>query len=336
MCGALGNGLPMFTIGDLMPRLPALLAALSLTSLVSASALAQNPTSRTFELNGGRFTEVPTTDPASLPKPDPELKRIERLIDRNEFSAAKNTVVAWLLSHKEDRNYDNGLYLAAQAFNGLDEPLKAFYYCDQLMDASPGSAFFRPALELQYAIGDSLLNGRQLKLLGMRVLDGTDEGVEMMFRIQTRSPGSPLAEMALRRTADFYFASGDFDLAADAYAAHIKAYPRDPKLPEMLVRQAFSNYAQFTGTRFDPTPLVNARSQMEEIINKYPDVAKRENMQSFVDAIDKTLAKKLLVTADFYRRTDKAEAQKVVLRVLTQQYPNSDEAQQAKKILGEG
>jgi tetratricopeptide (TPR) repeat protein len=319
-----------------MPRLPALLAALSLTTLVSASALAQNPTSRTFELSGGRFTEVPTTDPASLPKPDPELKRIELLLDRGEYSAAKNTVLDWLLSHKEDRNYDHGLYLAAQAFNGLDQPIKAFYYCDQLMDASPGSEYFRPALQLQYDIGNGLLSGRKIRLLGMRLLDGTDEGVEMMFRIQTRSPGSPLAELALRRTADFYFADGDFDLAADAYAAHIKAYPRDPKLPEMLVRQAFSNYAQFTGTRFDPTPLVNARSQMTEIIDKYPEVARRENMQSFVDAIDKTLARKLLVTADFYRRTDKPAAQKLVLRTLTQQYPNSDEARQAKKILGEG
>ncbi|MDB5328528.1 MAG: hypothetical protein JWM57_4097 [Phycisphaerales bacterium] len=315
-----------------MPRLPCFLAAV----LTLATAAIAQPTSRTFELNGGRFSEVPTTDPSSLPKPDPVLKRIELLLDRRDYPAAKNTSVRWLLDHKNDPNYDEGLYLAAQAWNGLDEPVKAFYYCDQLMDSSPGSAYFRPALELQFNIGDSLLNGRRMKLLWFHGLDGTDEGIEMMFRIQNRSPGSPLAEQALRRTADFYFADGQFDLAADAYGAHIKAYPRDPKLSEVLVKQAFANYAQFTGTRFDPTPLVNARGQMQDLINKYPDVAKRENMPAFVDAIDKTLAKKLLVTADFYKRTDKPAAEKLVLRVLTQQYPQSDEAQQAKRILGEG
>ena len=315
-----------------MPRLPCFFAAV----LTLATAAIAQPTSRTFELTGGRFSEVPTTDPASLPKPDPVLKRIELLLDRRDYPAAKNTAVRWLLDHKNDPNYDEGLYLAAQAWNGLNEPIKAFYYCDQLMDASPGSAYFRPALELQFNIGDSLLNGRKMTLLGIFNLDGTDEGVEMMFRIQTRSPGSPLAEQALRRTADYYFADGQFDLAADAYGAHIKAYPRDPKLSEVLVKQAFSNYAQFTGTKFDPTPLVNARGQMLDLINKYPDVAKRENMPSFVEAIDKTLAKKLLVTADFYKRTDKPAAEKLVLRVLTQQYPQSDEAQQAKRILGEG
>ena len=324
-----------------MPRLPCFLSALALLvrrrwPSAGLATRAPLPTSRTFELTGGRFAEVPTTDPATLPKADPVLKRIELLLDRNDYSAAKSTAVRWLLDHKNDPNYDQGLYLAAQAWNGLDEPVKAFYYCDQLMDAFPGSAYFRPALDLQFKIGDSLLAGRSLQFLGIHGLDGTDEGVEMMFRIQSRSPGSPLAEQALRRTADFYFADGQFDLAADAYAAHVKAYPRDPNLSEILVKQAFANYAQFTGTRFDPTPLVNARAQMEDLINKYPDVAKRENMPSFVEAIDKTLAKKLLVTADFYRRTDKPAAQKVMLRVLTQQFPQSDEAQQAKKILGEG
>ena len=309
-----------------------------MTTLAVSPATAQStqPTSRTYEFTGGRFTEVPTTDPATLPKPDPVLKRVQVLLDRQEFSAARQTAVKWLLSHKGDANYDQGLYLMAQAVNGTGDALKAFYYCDELMDGSPGSAYFKPALDLQYALGESLLGGRYVRLFGIPIVSGKDEGVEIMFRIQQRSPGSPLAQRALHRTADFYFSEGDFDLAADAYGVYVKNYGRDPDLPDILVKQAFANYAQFTGLRFDPTPLVNARSQMEDLINKYPDVAKRENIAGFVDAIDKTLARKLLVTADYYKRVDQPKAQKLVLRVLTQQYPQTDEAQQAKRLLGEG
>ncbi|MGN6626604.1 MAG: outer membrane protein assembly factor BamD [Tepidisphaeraceae bacterium] len=320
-----------------------MLLGLSAGMLLSTAAWGQTsapatppPTSRTFELTNGRFTEVPSTNPETLPKPDPKLKQIESIIDRHDFEAARAQLLGWLLSHKGDPNYDFACYLMAQTLNGEDDPIRAFYYCDELMDGYPASQYFTPALQLQYDMGDSLLNGRQLKLLGLRILDGTDEGIEMMFRVQQRSPGSPLAEKALRRTADFYFSNGDFDLAADAYGAHIKAYPRDPNLPEMMLRQAFSNYAQFTGIKFDPTPLVNARSQMEDLIDAYPDVATRENIPSFVDAIDKTLARKLWVTADFYRRTDKPDAEKTVLNVLVKQYPQSDEAQQARKVLGQG
>lgn len=303
--------------------------------MISSVALAETAP-KTFELNDGRFTEVPTTNPAALPKPDPALKRIESLIDRRQFGAARREVLPWLLSHKGDANYDLGLYLMAQALNGDGDPIKAFYYCDELLDTFPASAYFTAALQLQYDMADSLLAGRQLRLLGLPILDASEEGIEMMFRIQQRSPGSPLAERSLRRTADYYFAEGDFELAADAYGAHAKAYPRNPNLPEILLRQAFSNYAQFTGVRFDPTPLVNARAQMTELIQKYPEVAQRENIQSFVDSIDKTLARKLWVTADFYKRTHKPDAQKETLKVLVREYPGSDEAQDARKMLGEG
>ncbi len=308
------------------------LIAIVTTGMISASAFAEAEP-KTFELNDGRFTEVPTTNPASLLKPDPELKRIETQIDRQQFSAARRDALGWLLTHKIDPNYDLGLYLMAQALNGDGDPVKAFYYCDELMDTFPASPYFAQALDLQYNMGDSLMSGRRLSLLGMKILDASDEAIEMMFRIQQRSPGSPLAERALRRTADYYFANGDFDLAADAYGAHAKTYPRNPNLPEILLRQAFSNYAQFTGVRFDPTPLVNARAQMMELIQKYPEVAQRENMQSFVDSIDKTLARKLAVTADFYRRTNKPDAEKATLAVLVKEYPQSDEAQEAKAKL---
>ncbi len=288
---------------------------------------------KTLELNNGRFTEVPTTNPAALARPDPQLKQIETLIDRHDYSAAASQCLPWLLSNRNQPNYDLGLYLMAQALNGSGEPLKSFYYCDELMDTFPASEYYSQALELQYNIGDSFFNGRKLKVLGMRIISAHEEGIEIMFRIQQRSPASPLAERALRRTADFYFADGQFDLAADAYSAHAKTYPRDPNLPEILIRQAFSNYAQFTGVKFDSTPLVNARAQMMEIINKYPQVAQQNNMQSFVDSIDKTLAHKLWVTADFYRRTDKQNARAQTLQILVNQYPQSDEAQQAKAIL---
>lgn len=308
------------------------------TGTVAAHALAEAAVApKTFELNDGRFTEVPTTNPAELPKPDPTLQRIETLIDRKQFAAADKESLNWLLARRGDPNYDLGLYLHAQALNGNGDPIKAFYYCDQLLDTYPASAYYAQGLELQYNLAESLLSGRKLSFAGLKILDGSDDGIEMMFRIQQRSPGSPLAERALRRTADYYFASGDFDLAADAYGAHASAYPRNPNLPEILLRQAFSNYAQFTGVKFDPTPLVNARQQMSNLIAQYPQIAQRENIPSFVDSIDQTLARKLWVTADFYKRTNKPDAVSNTLKVLVKAYPQSDEAQRARVILeGQG
>ncbi|HEX8340800.1 MAG TPA: outer membrane protein assembly factor BamD [Tepidisphaeraceae bacterium] len=304
-----------------------------LSALLAASPVLAESAPKTFELSEGRFTELPAAAPTTLPAPEPALKNVERLIDLKQFNAAHRQALGWLLAHKADPNYPFGLFLLAQGLNGDDEPIEAFYYCDELLDNHPASTYYAGALDLQYAIADSLLNGRKVKSAGLKIFSGTDDAIEMLFRIRERAPGSPLSERALRRTADFYFSDGQFDLAADAYGAYAKAYARSPNYPEILLRQAFSNYAQFTGLRFDPTPLVNARTQMNEMVNKYPEAAERENIPAFIDSIDKTLARKLATTADFYRRTGKPGAEKAIQRTLVEQFPQSDEAQRARAQL---
>ena len=64
-------------------------------------------------------------------------------------------------------------------------------------------------------------------MLGVPVLPAEDEAVEMLFRIQQRSPGSPLAERSLLRTADYYYANADYDLAHDAYEFYVQAVPAE-------------------------------------------------------------------------------------------------------------
>lgn len=301
---------------------------------LSSAAFAVEP--KTWELNDGRWPEVPTTNPASLAKTDPALKAIEDRLDRGDASTAVSDALDWVRVNPTHPNIDAGLYLSARALDASGDPIKAFYYCDQLMDEHPSSTLYAPALELQYRLADSLLNGRKLTALGLfDVLDGSTEAIEMLFRIQTRSPGSPVADRALRRTADYYFSHGDFDFASDAYGAYAKTYPRSPDMPEVLLRQALSNYAQFNGVRFDPTPLNNARSQMVELIDKYPEKAKQENIPAFVESIDRMLAHKLYDTADYYRRTGKPMAQQQLLQTLVKVYPNSDEAKDARSLIGE-
>jgi outer membrane protein assembly factor BamD (BamD/ComL family) len=96
------------------------------------------------------------------------------------------------------------------------------------------------------------------------------------------------------------------------------------------LRQAYSNLAQFRGLKFDPTPVIDARQQLLKLAADYPQVAQEENIQSLLDRIDATFAKKLYVTADFYRRTKEKRAAAYVYTYLIQAYPDSPEASKAK------
>jgi outer membrane assembly lipoprotein YfiO len=310
----------------------------SILILISASATAlraerQTTQAKTEELVGGRWVQVDTTSSSTQPTSDPTLTRVEDLINAGHYSEAFKIDVEWLKANRTHGLRDRALYLAAEALYRYGDRIKAFYYLDELMDEYPDSRLFSVALEKQYQIADAFLNGYKSRFLYMPIVGREDEAIEMLYRIRQRSPGSALAEKALLRTADHYYENADYDLAGDAYAAYVKSYPRSPKVPQVKLKQAFANLAQFRGLRFDATPVVDARAQLTEIIATYPELAQEQNLQEIIQRIDGTFARKLFVTADFYRRTNQPIAAVYTYRFLINAYPDSPESAKARDDL---
>ena len=265
--------------------------------------------------------------------PNPVLDRAEGLLTAHHWQAAHDLIVPWLKSHPKAPDRDRGLFLLAEVYFQSGDRIRAFYHLDELLDNYPESRLFYPAMELQYEIADAYLRGYKNTFLGLAVLGAEDEAIEMLYRIQERSPGSPLAEKALRRTADYYFATSQFDLAADAYGAFVRSYPRSPDVPQVKLRQAFSSLAQFRGPNFDATPLIDARAQFKDVQARYPDLAAEANVGQWIDKIDADLARKAYQAGDYYRRTGYPTGAVYYYRYVIETYPNTREAALARRDL---
>jgi outer membrane protein assembly factor BamD len=305
--------------------------------LVLSCALAALPTlahaaePQTIELRGGQYWQT-LPKAATAPVTDETLDRVGQLIENNSNTAAKKLVLAWIKSRPKDHPLrDRALYLLGLANYQYGDRIASFYNFDELMDKYPDSKYFYPALDKQYQIADAFLGGYKRRFMGIPFLSGDDEAVEMMFRIQQRSPGSPLAEKALKRTADYYYADGQYDLAVDAYQAFIDRYKRSPDVPETRLKKAFALLAQFTGSRFDATPVINAKIELQSVQQDYPELARQQNLASVIDRIDSALARKSLQTADFYVRTHQPKAAAIHLRQVFESYPNTPEADRARQ-----
>jgi TolA-binding protein len=308
-----------------------LLAAVAIL-VADASALGQT---KTWELNGGEWSKLEqrNRDAATQPAPVPELDRVAQLLVNHKNREAEKAAVAWVLANKNHPQRDRGLFLIARALYQYGNRIRAYYYLDELMDEHPDSHLYARALDLQYEIADGYLKGYKRRFFGVPAFHAYDEAVEMLFRIQNRSPGSQLAEKALLRTANYYYNDEQYDFAADTYAAYLRTYPRSPITPRVRLRQAYSLYAQFRGPMFDATPAIDAREQLRELIAQYPEMAKQENLPQLVSDIDHTLAHKLNQTADFYRRTRQPLGAAYTYRYVAKAYPNSDEARVAELAL---
>lgn len=283
-----------------------------------------------------RRLSTPATHQTQQAAVNPTLNRAEALLEAHKWQAAHDLIVPWLKANPGAPDRDRALFLLAQVYYQSGDRIRAFYHLDELMDTYPDSRLFFPALELQYQIADSYLNGFKNRdpIFGLPIVSAYDEAIEMLYRIQERSPGSPLAERAMKRTADYYFNTSQFDLAADAYAAFIRSYPRSPDIPQVKLRLAFSSLAQFRGPPFDATPLIDARAQFRDVQANYPDLAAEANVPGWIDRIDADLARKLYITADFFRRTHHPSGAVFMYRHLIDTYPNSHEADLARQALG--
>jgi len=305
---------------------------LTVALLTVTGAFAQQPASPSWELrDGGRWIKVeqPTTAPAA----DETLDLVEQMIKSNQGYPAKKIVVAWLKLHKDHPLRDRGIYLLGQANFINGDRIMALYNFDEVLDKYPGSRYFFPALDRQYDIADQYLRGYKNRFFGLAILGATSEATEMLYRIQQRAPGSPIAEKSLLRAADFYYADSDFDIAADSYAAYIRSYPRSPLVPRVRLRQAFSALAQFRGVRFDATPIIDARQQLVELAAAFPTIADEENIPSIIKRIDSALVKKILVTAEFYEHTDKPAAAAYYYQHLIKTWPDAPEVATAEQRL---
>lgn len=280
-------------------------------------------------LENGRWIQT-NVQPSTKPVSDPTLDAAEDLLTRHQPDPARGLLLRWIHDHHGDPRMPRALYLLADAYFQRGDRLTSFYQYDELLDKYPDSPLYYPSLERQYAIADAFLRGYKRKFLGLPIIGADNEAIEMLFRIQQRSPGSPIAEKSLLRTADYYFATRQYDLAGDAYASYIRQYPRSNVVPQVRLQEAFCSLAQFRGLNYDATPLVDARAQLVDIITNFPDLAQQENLNIVVARIDTSFARKILVTAHYYERVHDPRGAVYNYRYLIATYPNSPEAHSAQ------
>jgi outer membrane protein assembly factor BamD (BamD/ComL family) len=299
--------------------------------LLTSLALGQD--TRTWAFSDGHWTDVPRTPTTEPVVDEPAIDEAEQLLFHGDYHTAKKILLAWEKTHKKSPARDRCIFLLAEVFFQSDNRIKSFYYCDELMDEYPSSPLFQAALQKQFDIAAAYLGGYKDRFLFMRILDEGAEAVEMMWRIQQRAPGSPLAEKAMLRTADYYFADQEYDLAEDVYNAYARTYPNSPEIPRVKLQAAFSSLAQFRGVKFDATNIIDARTQLLEIQKKYPDMAVEENVATLLDQIDSAFARKILEQGEFYERTYEIRGAVYEYRFLAQVYPTSPEAAEARQHL---
>ena len=272
------------------------------------------------------------TQPGAQPTGGP-LDQARTLLAEGKPKQAQKLLKKWLKTHGEDDpHYYEARWLLGEALFMRRHFWQAYEQYERVVENTSGPLFYK-ALSREVDVARAFLSGEKRIVWKFLRLPAYDDAITILDRVWERAPGTPLGELALKLKADYYFTSGQMDLAQDEYANLAREYPDGRYARLALLRAAVAAEAAFPGVLFDDRPLIEARQRYEQFARAYPEFARSERVDERIAAIAAREAEKHLRIAQWYERTGRRDAAVYYYRWVVRHYPGSLAAQQARRAL---
>lgn len=277
---------------------------------------------------------------SQAPKPGTDeavVADARRFIAANQPEKAQELLDKWLAENETSgKAVVPAAFLArGDALSMQGDEFQALYDYEQIIKSFPGCGEFSIAVERELEIAIKYINGEYRKwIFGLRWINATDVGEELLIRVQERLPGSRVAERAGIELADHYYRVRELSLASTAYEMFLLNYPTSPYRLKAMQRRIYANIARFKGPRYDGSALIDARVLIDRFMSLYPAQAQQAGLdESLLTRIDETSGLQLLEVAGWYlQRADDASA-RFTLQRLIKKHPQTAAAQRAIETL---
>ena len=305
-----------------------LLRLLSMTLLASTLSVSVFGQERYDLTDADEWQRTESAPPGS---DEAKIAEARRALAERNFGRASDLAARFIKTNEDSLLVADAYLIRGDARMGKHNYYKALFDYEAVARLYPSSEVFVTALERELDIAKLYARGKKRKFLGLRTIDTSDIAEELFIRVQERMPGSNLAEEAGLELGDFYFRRNDMALAAEAYDLYIENYPKSNDLNKARRRLIAAHLDSYEGPKFDASGLSAARSRLREMKVLEPAAAAEIQADARIAGIDEELARKMLETAKWYKKTNDPIAAEVTVRRLVQRYPRSEATQQALK-----
>jgi outer membrane assembly lipoprotein YfiO len=262
-----------------------------------------------------------------------QVAQMVQHLAENQTALVIHDAKKWIKAHAAHPLMPEVLVLQGDAEVKRGNKYRALFSYENMLNNYPTSDLYPGVLEREFYIADAFLNGYKRKLLGLRILPVNEDAITLLDRIQDRQRGSPLAERAGIRVADYYYAKGRFPEAVDAYSDFLRRYPYSQYVRKAEIRRAEASLANFRGVKFDATPLLDGQQRLQAIGQAYPQTAEHLQVPALTDRIYQLEGIKELEIARYYWRAGRKHAAGYYYQRVIDNWPDTQAAQDAQKEL---
>lgn len=266
--------------------------------------------------------------------PDGDLSLIRAELAGGEYKSAAKHLDKWVEKYgPETPRLPEANFLRGQAAFLNDRPMRAHQYYQDVLNNWPGSQWAEKSLRGELIIAEAFLGGKKRRVMGIFRAKAHDEGIEILDEIIINYPNHPLAEQASRVKADYYFRTGEFELAEDAYAQLARNYPAGPNAREAMLQSAYAALASFPGVQFDDAALIEAEERFLQFKKAYPQYAQDDEINQLLHNIHAKRAEKDFQIGKYYERARKRDAAVFYYELIETDYPKTNWAALAQSRL---
>lgn len=300
-------------------------------------ASAQTPRNRTltYDVDKKEWVEEAPPTPGT---PEAELHAVRLLLTSKKYRKAFTETKRLIRELGEDHPlYPDLLIAGAEAQIGRRRFVKAHRSLQEFLSKFSGMPQTAEALRLKFVIAESYLKGEKRRWMGLRLLSGKNDAIQILDEISTNHPDSRLAELAIKVTADHMFDSGDHRLAEGEYARLLREYPRSRYTEHAMSRSAEAALASYGGVEYDEGQLIEAEERFEDYRRYSPAAANRKGVGAILDSIRESRGEKGFSIAAYYDRTRHYSSAIYYYRLVRRDWPGSIAAVKATerlKLLG--
>jgi outer membrane protein assembly factor BamD (BamD/ComL family) len=216
------------------------------------------------------------------------------------------------------------------AWGNLTKAVKQY---DEFLDKYATSPLKDAALNRQFEVATEFLAGRKKTILLVFRVSAFDDGVKIMEKISDRTGTADIAKNALLAVAKSYEKRKEYNEAYLKWSEISMRWPTGEVARDALLAMARTKYAAYRGAVYDGSSLISAKTYYENFKLRYPEEAKKIQVDDILTRIGEELAEKNLLIAKYYDRTGSAEPANMYYQMVVDSWPNTKAAQTAKQKL---
>jgi outer membrane protein assembly factor BamD (BamD/ComL family) len=263
------------------------------------------------------------------------VSELKELINRGEVKELTAAIAKLKQDFPEIAGPDLDSFLEGEKHFAEGRFTKAVRAYDTFLVRYPESPLYEAALDRELAIAQAYLSGHKKTVLKVVRLKGYAEGARIADRVIDRAGDLPIAVRASLAVAESYEKRAKYQDAYERWSLISSRWPTGEIGREALLAMARCKHAAYRGPKYDASDLVSAKSYYENFLARYPEEAKKFEIEKRLEQITEQLAYKEYSIAEYYNRTGSNESADIYCDLVLEQWPQSTGAKRAKDIVEE-